>query len=86
MSTLICDFVEVFLMDWKTMLRMAMAARRISANALSIKMMKSNNYINATLNRDASPTLDTLQAIADALNYDLQITLIDRQTGKRIDA
>ena len=73
-------------MDWKAMLRMAMAARRTSANALSIKMMKSNNYINSTLNREGSPTLDTLQAIADALNYDLSISLLDRQTGKRIDA
>lgn len=73
-------------MGWKAMVRMAMAARRISANALSIKMMKCNNYINATLNREASPTLDTLQAIADALGYDLSISLIDRKTGKRIDA
>ena len=73
-------------MDWKAMLHMAIAARRTSANALSIKMMKSNNYINSTLNREASPTLDTLQAIANALGYDLSISLIDRQTGKRIDA
>lgn len=73
-------------MDWKTMLRMGMAAKRTTASALSVQMGKSKNYINTTINRDVSPTLDTLTAIADALGYDLHLQLVDRETGRTIDA
>lgn len=79
-------FEGVHGMEWKKQVKRAMVDRGTNAARLSLCMGKSNNYITNILNKGTSPTLDTLQAIADALGYDLAISLIDRQTGKRIDA
>jgi transcriptional regulator with XRE-family HTH domain len=73
-------------MDWKTMVRMAMAAQRISGATLSARMGKGASYIVNLLGRDVSPTMETLQNIADALGYDMALSFVDRETGRRIDA
>lgn len=73
-------------MDCKKMLKHAMIDRNVSAKELSFMMNKSFNYITSMMNKETGVTVSTLQAIADALNYELAISLIDRQTGKRIDA
>lgn len=73
-------------MDWKRMLKIAMVEKGTNALRVSFRLDKSANYITNILNKDSSPTLDTLTAIADALGYDLRLQLVDRETGRTIDA
>lgn len=63
-----------------------MVEKNMSTVDLSVKMGKSKNAMTAMLARDSSPTLDTLQSIADALGYDMELSFVDCETGKRIDA
>lgn len=72
--------------DEKAMIRQALALKNISNAALSRQMGKTDIYTTSMLNKPSRPTLDTLQAIADALEMRLEIALVDDKTGKRIDA
>lgn len=68
------------------MLKIAMVEKGTNALRVSFRLDKSANYITNILNKDSSPTLSTLTDIADALGYDIELSFVDRETGKRIDA
>lgn len=64
---------------------MAMLSRGMTAVQTGAKMGKSKNYISESLSRDNGMRIDTLQAIADALDYDVELSFVDRKTGKKIN-
>ena len=73
-------------MEWKKMVKNAMKHKGITGVALSAKMGKGGKYANNLLCAGTSPTLDTLQSIADAMGYDLAVSFVDRDTGEVIKA
>ena len=68
------------------MLKIAMVEKGTNAARLSFSLNKSANYITNIINKDSSPTMSTLTDIADALGYDVRLQLVDRDTGRTIDA
>ena len=82
------DFFSFFyggFMDISKLVKMAMLSRGMTAVQTGAKMGKSKNYISESLSRDNGMRIDTLQAIADALDYDVELSFVDRKTGKKIN-
>ena len=73
-------------MDVVKLVKIAMISREMTAVQTGAKMGKSKNYISESLSRHNGMRIDTIQAIADALGYDVELSFVDRETGKRIDA
>ena len=73
-------------MEIINLIKAAMAYRGMTQEETGklLSMHKSN--FNRFIMKNNNLRISELQAIADALGYDLSISLIDRQTGKRIDA
>ena len=71
-------------MNIKVIIKGAIGIRGTSAISLSRKMGKSDGYINSIINRDNSPSVNTLEEIANALGYDMHVVWTDRKTGAEI--
>ena len=64
-------------------IRIAMINKDISLNELAEKVETSSQNLNNKFRRDNLSEND-MRSIADALGYDVIITLTDRETGEEI--
>ena len=67
-------------MDIQEYIRLALAKRNTNERQLSAVMDESPQNVNRKIKSDMK--LSFLESVADALNCDLQITFIDRESGK----
>lgn len=63
-------------------LKIAMIQHNINNNELSAKLQKSKQATSNLLKQD-NYTLDTLENLLDALEYDLKIVFVDRSESKK---
>lgn len=64
-------------------IRIAMINKNISLNELAEKVETSSQNLNNKFRRDNLSEND-IRNMADALGYDVKISLIDRETGEEI--
>jgi len=64
-------------------IRIAMINKNISLNELAEKVETSSQNLNNKFRRDNLSEND-IRNMADALGYDVRISLIDRETGEEI--